>query len=112
MKESRVERHMSQHNMTTQMEGGARETLGKRVSNHEMRSEGNLQLHAAGIVQLGKNNDLSAICGAQDRPGDAGKIVLEDISSHSLAHLLQKTQIKLPSVQPGYDPQILYSRRL
>ena len=31
--------------MTTQMEGGARETIGKRVSNHEMRPEGNLQLH-------------------------------------------------------------------
>ena len=45
IKESRVERHMTQHDMTTQMEGGARETIGKRVSNHEIRSEGNLQLH-------------------------------------------------------------------
>jgi len=63
MKESRVERHMAQHDMTTQMDGGARKTLGKRVSNHEMRPEGNLQLHDAGIVQPGKNNDLAAICG-------------------------------------------------
>jgi hypothetical protein len=48
---------MAQHDMTTQMQ------LGERVSNHEMHPEGNLQLHDAGIVQPGKNNDFAAICG-------------------------------------------------